>query len=518
MHERLDLPAPRPPAGFTDRVMARLARRRRARFAMAGAVVLAAAGVVAALYLRQTPDRGVQVAAGARRELGPALTLEGPARARPVAGGWRLEEGTIVLHGGAAAVDTELCRVRTTTPDGRVTVVVGQTRDTMKRVVQGTAGAAVVGAVVTIFVLRGEAHVDLAPGQQLALKTGDRALVAHGSPPVVVPGHHGPEGSPPVAMAHEALGTEQAANLDAAAQVWLESRQGHVYRCWHEAKARGGAIPEGKFTLMVHAEAKDGRARVTGTIVAGDKATRGDDRFGDCVSLALANPDLPVPPGAGTGKGEYMMALGDAIDMVDDVWRTAHGLENPERVVPDDVEDVPPGFIDPGDSPAIGPKDAPVTIIEFSDFQCPFCAAGAMTMHKVVLAYGDKVRFVFKNKPLPSHDKAALAAQAAAAAHEQGKFWEMHDLIFANQDKLDRKTFDEYARVIGLDQERFRRALDEGKFADIIAKDAAVADDLGVKGVPSFVINGRFVQGSRPYESFAAIIDEELAKAKSPAP
>jgi protein-disulfide isomerase len=495
MPERLELAPPRPPVGFVDRVMARIdraeaARRRRRRAWAAGGALLVAAAAVAALWLVRAPE--------------PRVAAPG-----------RLTHGTVVLEGEARVVETELGRVTTQGRDGHVVVRAGNARDTMKRVAQGAAGAAALGAVITIYVLSGEASVQLVEGPPLHLKAGDRALLSHGAPPLVVPGA-APGVPEPVARAGGAGDREPPPDdLQGALAMWLRSRQGQVYACWHEAKARGAA-PEGAFLVRATADAEGGRARVTGTLVAGDKATPGDARFIDCVALAVENLALAVPPGHASATADVPMVLGDAVDLVDDDWRRQHGLDEAAAVVPEDVDREPTAFVDPGDSPSMGPKDAPVTIIEFSDFQCPFCAAGAMTMHKVVLAYGDKVRFVFKNKPLPVHDKAGLAAQAAAAAHEQGKFWEMHDLIFSNQDKIDRASIDEYARLIGLDMDRYRRALDEGKFADIIAADAAVADELGVKGVPTFVINGRVVQGSRPYEAFQAIIDEELAKTRQP--
>src|SRR5262249_53933881 len=120
---------------------------------------------------------------------------------------------------------------------------------------------------------------------------------------------------------------------------------------------------------------------------------------------------------------------------------------------------------------ARGPKSAPVTIVQFSDFQCPFCSRVEPTMTQIEKTYGNKVRVVWKNYPLPFHDKAMPAAEAALAAGEQGKFWEMHDALFANQAAMDHASLEKYARELGLDLGKFRAALDGGKFKAAIKKD-----------------------------------------------
>src|SRR6185312_10750016 len=117
-----------------------------------------------------------------------------------------------------------------------------------------------------------------------------------------------------------------------------------------------------------------------------------------------------------------------------------------------------------GDAPVKGPASAPVTVVAFSDFQCPFCSRAVPTIHQLETEYGGKVKIVFKQFPLPFHDKAHLAAEAALAAHEQGKFWQMHDKLFANQQALDRPSLEKYAQELGLDMAKFRAALDSGKF------------------------------------------------------
>jgi protein-disulfide isomerase len=117
----------------------------------------------------------------------------------------------------------------------------------------------------------------------------------------------------------------------------------------------------------------------------------------------------------------------------------------------------------------------------------------------------------FKQFPLPMHDKAELAAEAALAANEQGKFWQMHDKLFANQSNLDRPSLESYAKDLGLDLEKFRAALDSGRFKAQIAKDKVQGSSAGVSGTPSFVVNGKLVVGAQPFEEFKRAIDEALS-------
>jgi len=163
-------------------------------------------------------------------------------------------------------------------------------------------------------------------------------------------------------------------------------------------------------------------------------------------------------------------------------------------------------------APSLGPADARVTIVEFTDYQCPFCEKALSTVHSLAAMYPKDVRVVLKNFPIPTHRQARLAAEAALAAGEQGKYWEMHDLLFANQDTLNRPALEDYAQKLGLDVPRFRAALDDGRHRPQVDRDIDDATALGIKGVPSFVINGRLVIGARPLDDFKQIVEEELAR------
>jgi len=157
-----------------------------------------------------------------------------------------------------------------------------------------------------------------------------------------------------------------------------------------------------------------------------------------------------------------------------------------------------------------GPVSAKVTVVEFSDFQCPFCSRVTPTLKKIEEAYGKDVRIVFKHLPLRMHSKAPAAHAAAEAAHRQGKFWEMHDKIFANQRQLTKAKYVEYATELGLDVEKFKKDSASAEVKKKVDSDAKEAAALGVTGTPGFFINGLFLSGARPFESFKTVIDKEL--------
>ncbi|MDF1562167.1 MAG: thioredoxin domain-containing protein [Deltaproteobacteria bacterium] len=171
-----------------------------------------------------------------------------------------------------------------------------------------------------------------------------------------------------------------------------------------------------------------------------------------------------------------------------------------------------PVDIKAGNSPAKGPENAKVTIIEFSDFQCPFCSRVNPTISQIMDEYKGKVRVVFKHQPLPFHQDAPLAAEASLAANAQGKFWEFHDKLFANQKAIQRPQLEQYAGELGLDMAKFKAALDQGTYKAAVAADQAEARKYGASGTPTFFINGRKLVGAQPFPAFKALIDEELAK------
>ena len=168
-------------------------------------------------------------------------------------------------------------------------------------------------------------------------------------------------------------------------------------------------------------------------------------------------------------------------------------------------------FVNIGKAPVTGPSTALVTIVEFSDFECPFCTRGANTIKQVIKEYGNKVRVAFKHQPLSFHKNAHLAAQAAMAAHEQGKFWDYHDLLFKNRRRLQKSNLISYAKVLGLNLAKFKAALDSGKYKAYVTRDSRAGSSIGANGTPTFFINGRKLVGAQPISRFRSIINQEIA-------
>ena len=163
-------------------------------------------------------------------------------------------------------------------------------------------------------------------------------------------------------------------------------------------------------------------------------------------------------------------------------------------------------------APVRGDPEAKVAVVEFSDFQCPFCGRAVSTLNQISQTYGNKVRIVFKHLPLSIHPKAPAAHAAAEAAHRQGKFWEMHNKIFANQAEMSPEKYRQYAKEIGLDLKRFDRDVADAGLKQRIDADAAEAQRLGVTGTPAFFVNGRYLAGAVPFERIKALLDEDLGK------
>jgi protein-disulfide isomerase len=162
--------------------------------------------------------------------------------------------------------------------------------------------------------------------------------------------------------------------------------------------------------------------------------------------------------------------------------------------------------------PSRGAEKAKVTIVEFSDFECPFCSRAGATLAQVMEKYGDKVRVVYRQFPLEFHPRARKAAEASLCAGEQGKFWELHDRMFADQGKLAPEQLKAAARELGLDGDRFDACLDAGAQGAAVEADVKAGQAVGVQGTPAFFVNGVFLNGAVPLEQFVAAIDRELKK------
>jgi protein-disulfide isomerase len=177
---------------------------------------------------------------------------------------------------------------------------------------------------------------------------------------------------------------------------------------------------------------------------------------------------------------------------------------------PDSVAVVPIGK-----SPAIGPATAPVTIVSFNDFECPFCARGHAVVSRMRQRYGDKIRVVYKSNPLPFHSHAFIAARGAMAAQAQGKFWAFHDALYATEAQFDEEKLVSIAKSVGMDAKRFRRDIGGAEFDAAIDDDLALGAMLGVTGTPAYFVNGRPIEGALPDLHFRLIVEEELERAKA---
>ena len=181
----------------------------------------------------------------------------------------------------------------------------------------------------------------------------------------------------------------------------------------------------------------------------------------------------------------------------------------------------PPRVQVKAEGPSRGGADAPVTIVEFSDFECPFCGRAVETIKRVEKTYGDKVRLVFRDFPLAIHHSAKRAAEGSHCAEEQGKFWEMHDKLFSKGGPITDGDLYRFAQQIKLDHDQFDACLQSGKFKDAWKPSQDEGTRVGVQSTPTFFINGRLIVGAANFDVFSRVIDEELAngntKASAPA-
>ncbi len=180
--------------------------------------------------------------------------------------------------------------------------------------------------------------------------------------------------------------------------------------------------------------------------------------------------------------------------------------------------EVPRIAISIDDQPIQGSKDAPVMIVHFSDYQCPFCSRVVPTLDKIRKDYGDKVAVVYRDFPLSFHQYAEKASEAADCAGKQGKFWEYHDKNFANQGQLSVPDLKKRAEEMGLDMAKFNQCLDSGETKPEIDRDMKDGAAYGVQGTPATFVNGRFLSGAQPYENFKKVIDDELSLKGIPIP
>lgn len=204
---------------------------------------------------------------------------------------------------------------------------------------------------------------------------------------------------------------------------------------------------------------------------------------------------LPVVFGLGLGSGYW-------------VWGRAAAVKDPSA-----AQQVTRYNVLPGDNPSLGPANAPITVIEFSDYQCPYCRKWhTEVFRQLMAAYPDKVRLVYRDFPLTSiHPEAEPAAEAAYCAGEQMNYFDYQDRLFSMQYGLDKAAFQRYAAEQGLDMDRFNTCLDTGKFNSKVMANYQYAAKIGISSTPTFFINGIAIVGAQPLEVFQQVIDQELA-------
>ena len=187
---------------------------------------------------------------------------------------------------------------------------------------------------------------------------------------------------------------------------------------------------------------------------------------------------------------------------------------NGNLVAPDNGAGAPTLQIGTDNNPILGSKDAKVTIVEFSDFQCPYCGrfySESLPQIEENYVKTGKVKIVFRHFPLSFHPYAQKASEATECANEQGKFWEYHNKLFENQGALTITDLKQYATDLGLDATKFNACLDSGKMASEVQKDFNAGQQYGVSGTPAFFVNGVSIVGAQPYAAFQQLIEQQLA-------
>lgn len=171
------------------------------------------------------------------------------------------------------------------------------------------------------------------------------------------------------------------------------------------------------------------------------------------------------------------------------------------------------GELVPSYAPTLGPADAPITIVEFADFQCPYCRASVYPVRQLLREYPNQIRLVFRHFPIRSvHALAETAALAGTCAHDQGKFWALHDAVYNQQDSLTRESLDAIAQSVGLDMNRFDLCLSNRTFLEYVQRDFSDGVQLGARGTPTWIINGQTLQGALPLQTWKQVIDSLISQ------
>ena len=301
--------------------------------------------------------------------------------------------------------------------------------------------------------------------------------------------------------------------LLAVAETALEEREMEFLRCQAEATRGRHEVLEASLRQLVQRWLLDLEAARTGTTAAAVQA--------DVVAAAAPVADRDIEQFYQRNQSRIGRPLAEvAVQIREFLERQAVVSAREEffavlearfaveyRLDPLRFEVAADGFA------ALGDPDAAVTIVEFSDFECPFCVRVQPTLKRVLEQYSGRVRMVYRHFPLVSiHPYAYKAAEASLCAGEQDRFWDYHDLLFAEQQAMSEADLKEKARRLGLAHAEFDACLDSGRHSAAVRQDILEGAAVGVSGTPAFFVNGRFLSGAVPFEHFADLIDDELAR------
>jgi len=285
----------------------------------------------------------------------------------------------------------------------------------------------------------------------------------------------------------------------------------------YEAWARQIGLDAGKFKASIESHRNKSRIEEDSRLGNSVGANGTPTLFVNCRQVVGAQPyeRFQALVGEEIRKADELAKKGVKVDAAfygricdDNVRAAGQSAAAPAAAPPSGPAQIPVR----ADDPVKGNPRAPVTVVVFSDFQCPFCGRVEPTLKQVEEAYGPKVRFVWKHQPLPMHPNAVPAAEAAEAAREQGKFWQMHDLLFANQQALSPAGYETWARQAGLDLAKFKASIDSHRNKARIEEDSRLGSSVGANGTPTFFVNGEKLVGAQPFDAFKQLIDAQLAK------
>src|SRR5215813_8931682 len=441
---------------------------------------------------------------------GKILLLSGARSQVDKAGALSLEAGGLVVDGRAVvfanglrfAIDG-LAAVTTEPGDAFAHVMqrlqsMPEGKDIQMRLSRWSGPPAVIGtASVALLVASGTAEAQAPDGSPVRIKAGQ-------SWSQTAPGKTLVADSTQSSSRAASDPTEFIRKMNAVSEA-LKSSVGALTECYKKGLAQNPNLEGSIIADLTLGTGPDGIGQVTAATIAKDY-TLASPFVASCALQELSRASVPAP------------AAGTEVVTVSIYFRRGESGGDPSvNIVSPSVGSAPAApppqtaqTVEVGNAPSRGPSNAAVTVVEFTDPECPYCGRAHQSINTLYKELGDRVRFVLKFAPMPFHRRAPGAAAAAFAAGEQGQFFEYVDALYAHPDALDRAGLERMAAQLGLDQKEFGKALDSNRFASAIEADTAQAKTLGVKGVPTFYINGRPLMGARPIDDMRSMILEAL--------